>query len=169
MKNPNNFNNNNNFNSGLFKNCEIEHIYIDARCQDKPNNSEIVFENCKMTFSNLLMKGSPNAGNQGECHFRFKNCEIIDDGEEYSWRYGKVTDMIYFFSQPVDNSYIIFENCTITKQSGALVGSRTKDAIVKCNIEFNNCTLNGDFKIFGEAVIPEKTNIKVFINGMEQV
>lgn len=164
-----NFNNNNNFNSGLFKNCEIEHIYIDARCQDKPNNSEIVFENCKMTFSNLLMKGSPNAGNQGECHFRFKNCEIIDDGEEYSWRYGKVTDMIYFFSQPVDNSYIIFENCTITKQSGALVGSRTKDAIVKCNIEFNNCTLNGNFKIFGEAVIPEKTNIKVFINGMEQV
>ena len=30
-------------------------------------------------------------------------------------------------------------------------------------------TLNGDFKIFGEAVIPEKTNIKVFINGIEQV
>ena len=58
-----------------------------------------------MTFSSLLMKGSPNAGDKGECHFRFKNCEIIDDGEEYSWRYGKVTDMIYFFSQPVDNSY----------------------------------------------------------------
>lgn len=164
-----NFNNHNNFNSGLFKNCEIEHIYIDARCQDKPNNSEVVFENCKMTFSNLLMKGSPNAGSQGECHFKFKNCEIIDDGEEYTWQYGKVTDMIYFFSQPVDNSYIIFENCTITKQGGALVGSRTKTETVKCNIEFNNCTLNGDFKIFGETTIPEKTNIKVFINGVEQL
>lgn len=164
-----NFNNHNNFNSGLFKNCEIEHVYIDARCQDKPNNSEVVFENCKMTFSNLLMKGSPNAGSQGECHFKFKNCEIIDDGEEYTWQYGKVTDMIYFFSQPVDNSYIIFENCTITKQGGALVGSRTKTETVKCNIEFNNCTLNGDFKIFGETTIPEKTNIKVFINGVEQL
>lgn len=164
-----NFNNHNNFNSGTFKNCEIDHIYIDARCQDKPNNSEIVFENCKMTFSNLLMKGSPSAGSQGECHFRFKNCEIIDDGEEYTWQYGKVTDMIYFFSQPVDNSYIIFENCTITKQGGALVGSRTKTETVKCNIEFNNCTLNGDFKIFGETTIPEKTNIKVFINGVEQL
>ena len=163
-----NFNNRGDFNSGLFKNCEIDHIYIDARCQDKPNNSEILFENCKMTFSSLLMKGSPNAGSQGECHFRFKNCEIIDDGEEYSWRYGKVTDMIYFFSQPVDNSYIIFENCTITKQGGALVGSRTKTEIVKCNIEFNNCTLNGNFKIFGDTTIPEKTNIKVFINGVEQ-
>lgn len=164
-----NFNNHNNFNSGLFKNCEIEHIYLDVRCQDKPNNSEILFENCKMTFSNLLMKGSPNAGSQGECHFRFKNCEIIDDGEEYNWTYGKVTDMIYFFSQPVDNSYIIFENCTITKQGGALVGSRTKTETVKCNIEFNNCTLNGDFKIFGETAIPEKTNIKVFINGVERI
>lgn len=164
-----NFNNHNNFNSGLFKNCEIEHIYLDARCQDKPNNSEILFENCKMTFSNLLMKSSPNAGSEGECHFRFKNCEIVDDGEEYSWAYGKVTDMIYFFSKPVDNSYIIFENCTITKQGGALVGSRTKEEIVKCNIEFNNCTLNGDFKIFGEAAIPEKTNIKVFINGVERI
>ena len=120
-----------------------------------------------MTFSNLLMKSAPFAYSEGECHFRFKNCEIIDDGEEYSWRYGKVTDMIYFFSQPVDNSYIIFENCTITKQGGALVGSRTKTETVKCNIEFNNCTLNGDFKIFGEATIPEKTNIKVFINGVE--
>lgn len=164
-----NFNNHNNFNSGTFKNCEIDHIYIDARCQDKPNNSEVVFENCKMTFSNLLMKGSPSAGSQGECHFRFKNCEIIDDGEEYTWQYGKVTDMIYFFSQPVDNSYIIFENCTITKQGGALVGSRTKTETVKCNIEFNNCTLNGDFKIFGETTIPEKTNIKVFIDGVEQL
>lgn len=164
-----NFNNHNNFNSGTFKNCEIDHICIDARCQDKPNNSEVVFENCKMTFSNLLMKGSPSAGSQGECHFKFKNCEIIDDGGEYSWTYGKVTDMIYFFSQPVDNSYITFENCTITKQGGALVGSRTKTETVKCNIEFNNCTLNGDFKIFGEATIPEKTNIKVFINGVEQL
>ena len=164
-----NFNNHNNFNSGLFKNCEIDHIYIDARCQDKPNNSEVVFENCKMTFSNLLMKGNPNAGSQGECHFRFKNCEIIDDGEEYSWTNEKVTDMIYFLSQPVDNSYIIFENCTITKQGGALVGSRTKTETIKCNIEFNNCTLNGDFKIFGETTIPEKTNIKVFINGVEQL
>ena len=164
-----NFNNHNNFNSGLFKNCDIEHIYIDTRCADKPNNSEVVFENCKMTFSNLLMKGNPNAGSQGECHFRFKNCEIIDDGEEYSWAYGKVTDMIYFFSQPVDNSYITFENCTITKQGGALVGSRTKTETVKCNIEFNNCTLNGDFKIFGETTIPEKTNIKVFIDGVEQL
>ena len=27
--------------------------------------------------------------------------------------------MIYFFSQPVDNSYIVFENCTIIKQGGA--------------------------------------------------
>lgn len=164
-----NFNNHNNFNSGTFKNCEIDHIYIDARCQDKPNNSEVVFENCKMTFSNLLMKGSPSAGSQGECHFKFKNCEIIDDGEEYSWQYGKVTDMIYFFSQPVDNSYIIFKNCTITKQGGALVGSRTKTETVKCNIEFNNCTLNGDFKVFGEATIHENTNIKVFIDGVEQL
>lgn len=163
------FANHNQFNSGTFKNCEIDHIYIDARCQDKPNNSEVVFENCKMTFSNLLMKGNPNAGSQGECHFRFKNCEIIDDGEEYSWAYGKVTDMIYFFSQPVDNSYITFENCTITKQGGALVGSGIKTETVKCNIEFNNCTLNGDFKIFGETTIPEKTNIKVFINGVEQL
>lgn len=163
-----NFRNHNNFNSGTFKNCEIEHIYIDARCQDKPNNSEVVFENCKMTFSSLLMKGAPYAYSEGECHFRFKNCEIIDDGEEYSWAYGKVTDMIYFFSKPVNNSYIIFENCTITKQGGALVGSRTKEEKIKCNIEFNNCTLNGDFKIFGEAAIPEKTNIKVFINGVEQ-
>ena len=164
-----NFVNHNNFNSGTFKNCEIEHIYIDARCQDKPNNSEVVFENCKMTFSSLLMKGIPYAYSEGECHFKFKNCEIIDDGEEYSWTYGKVTDMIYFFSKPVDNSYIIFENCTITKQGGALVGSRIKEEIVKCNIEFNNCTLNGDFKIFGETTIPEKTNIKVFINGVEQL
>ena len=163
------FANHNQFNSGTFKNCEIDHIYIDARCQDKPNNSEVVFENCKMTFSNLLMKGCPNAYSEGECHFRFKNCEIVDDGEEYSWTYGKVTDMIYFFSKPVDNSYIIFENCTITKQGGALVGSRIKEEIVKCNIEFNNCTLNGDFKIFGETTIPEKTNIKVFINGVEQL
>ena len=35
--------------------------------------------------------------------------------------------------------------------------------------EFYNHTLNGDFKIFGETTIPEKTNIKVFINGIEQV
>ena len=164
-----NFMNRNQFNCGTFKNCEIDHIYIDARCADKPNNSEIVFENCKMTFSNLLMKSAPFAYSEGECHFRFKNCEIIDDGEEYNWQYGKVTDMIYFFSKPVDNSYIRFENCTITKQNGALVGSYNKEKIIKCNIEFNNCTLNGDFKIFGEAVLPEKTNIKVFIDGVEQV
>lgn len=160
--------NHNNFNSGTFKKCNFDNVEIQARCVDKPNNSEIVFENCKMTFSSLLMKGSPFAYSEGECHFRFKNCEIVDDGEEYRWTYGKVTDMIYFFSKPVDNSYIIFENCTITKQDGALVGSRTKEEIVKCNIEFNNCTLNGDFKIFGETAIPEKTNIKVFINGVEQ-
>lgn len=161
-----NFRNHNNFNSGTFKNCEIENIYIDARSAENPNSSEILFENCKMAFSNLLAKAGNGDG--GECHLKFKNCEIIDDGREYNWAYGKVTDMIYFFSKPAGNSYIIFENCTITKQGGALVGSRNKEEIIKCNIEFNNCTLNGDFKIFGEAVIPEKTNIKVFINGVEQ-
>ena len=162
-----NFRNHNNFNSGTFKNCEIENIYIDVRSAESPNNSEILFENCKMAFSNLLAKAGNGSG--GECHLKFKNCEIIDDGKEYNWAYGKVTDMIYFFSKPAGNSYIIFENCTIIKQSGALVGSRNKEEIIKCNIEFNNCTLNGDFKIFGEATIPEKTNIKVFINGVEQV
>lgn len=129
----------------------------------------VYFNDCIFNFTHTmssnknrvkLMKSAPFAYSEGECHVRFKNCEIIDDGEEYSWQYGKVTDMIYFFSKPVDNSYIRFENCTITKQNGTLVGSYNKENIIKCNIEFNNCTLNGNFKIFGETTIPEKNKYK---------
>ena len=71
-----------------------------------------MFENCKINSSaeNLIYTG-PNAGDIDYINVQFKNCEITHTGE----------NLVGFFSLPANNSQILFENCTIDKNSGALV------------------------------------------------
>ena len=97
------------FHTGTFRNCEFEDVVLSPVVDSL--DGEILFENCKIrsTAENLIRTGL-NAGDTQNLSITFKNCEITHTG----------ANLIGFFSLPGENSRILFEDCTINKNSGSL-------------------------------------------------
>jgi len=99
-----------NFHTGIFRNCEFDDVEFITAVDSL--DGVIMFENCKINSSaeNVIYTG-PFAGNIDYINVQFKDCEITHTGE----------NLVGFFSMPAKDSQILFENCTINKNSGTLV------------------------------------------------
>ena len=99
-----------NFHTGIFRNCEFDDVEFITAVDS--SDGEILFENCKINSSaeNVIYTG-PFAGNIDYINIQFKDCEITHTG----------ANLVGFFALPAKDSQILFENCTIHKNTGALV------------------------------------------------
>ena len=99
-----------NFHTGIFRNCEFDDVEFITAVDSL--DGVILFENCKINSSaENVIKTGVYGGDIDYINVQFKDCEITHTGE----------NLVGFFSLPANNSQILFENCTIDKNSGALV------------------------------------------------
>ena len=132
--------NHNYFNSGTFKNCEFEDLRMTVGVSNsKETNIGINFIDCDInsTAKDFIYIG-PFAYSVGYLNMNFNNCNITHTGTNFIFSYGRTSE----------DSIIEFDNCTINKDSGALIaGSSVKDeSATSLNVVFKGGSINRELE-----------------------
>ena len=112
---------------------------MDIGLGTKESSIGIDFIDCDIqsTAEKFIYLG-PYAYTTGYVDLSFKNCTITHTGE----------NLIYSMGRAIDDSIIEFDNCTINKESGALItGSSVKDeSATSLNVVFKGGSINRELE-----------------------
>lgn len=115
--------------SAEFKNCTFDDLELYVGTGN--DQERLTFENCDInSTSDHFLQTGPYYYSRGYLNVTFKDCNITHTG----------TDLIYLFGKPLQNSQILFSDCTINKSSGVLLSGYTNYSSEEQNL--TNTALN---------------------------